>query len=85
MFIELLYKNNTRFQIGLYINKDEAVEVAELIWVAPKDEWSKIYVNITNIINSNLSANSFKVFIKMERDFDLSENYIYFDNLKLVY
>ena len=85
VFIELLYKNNTRFQIGLYINKDEAVEVAELIWVAPKDEWSKIYVNITNIINSNLSANSFKVFIKMERDFDLSENYTYFDNLKLVY
>jgi len=56
-----------------------------LLWINPKEDWNKIYVNLTQTISEGINATSFKVFIGMRRDHNLNINEVYFDNLKIVY
>jgi len=85
VFLELDYKSNTQFLVGVYVNYPQSVIQKDLLWINPKQEWNKIYVNLTTAISEGINASSFKVFIGMKRDFELDTNELYFDNLKVVY
>ena len=85
VFLELDYKSNTQFLVGVYVNYPQSVIQKDLLWINPKEEWNKIYVNLTTAISEGVNASSFKVFIGMRRDFELEKNELYFDNLKVVY
>jgi len=85
IFLELDYKSNTQFLVGVYVNYPQSVIQKDLLWINPKQDWNKIYVNLTSTISEGINASSFKVFIGMKRDFLLEENELYFDNLKVVY
>ena len=85
VFLELDYKCNTEFLIGMYVNFPQSVLQKDLLWINPKDDWNKIYINLTSTISEGVGAESFKVFIGMRRDFSLDKNEVYFDNLKVVY
>jgi hypothetical protein len=69
----------------VYINFPQSVLQKDLLWINPKDDWNKIYINLTSTISEGVGAESFKVFIGMKRDFSLEKNELYFDNLKVVY
>ena len=85
VFLELDYKSNTQFLVGVYVNYPQSVIQKDLLWITPKQDWNKIYVNLTSTISEGINASSFKVFIGMKRDFSLTENTLSFDNLKVVY
>jgi len=85
VFLELDYKSNTQFLVGVYVNYPQSVIQKDLLWINPKEDWNKIYVNLTTTISEGINATSFKVFIGMKRDFELDKNELYFDNLKVVY
>ena len=85
VFLEIDYKSNTQFLVGVYVNYPQSVIQKDLLWINPKEEWNKIYVNLTTTISEGINASSFKVFIGMKRDFELEKNELYFDNLKVVY
>ena len=85
VYLELDYKCNTQFLVGVYVNFPGSVLQKDLLWVNPKEDWNKIYVNLTSTISEGVGAESFKVFIGMKRDFELDTNTLYFDNLKVVY
>ena len=85
VFLELDYKCNTEFLVGMYVNFPQSVLQKDLLWINPKNDWNKIYINLTSTISEAVGAESFKVFIGMKRDFSLDKNELYFDNVKLVY
>ena len=86
VYLELDYKCNTRFLIGVYVNFPQSLVLQkELLWITPKEDWNKIYVNLTATVSEAVGADSFKIFIGMQRDFTLEENTVSFDNLKIVY
>ena len=85
VFLELDYKCNTQFIVGVYVNFPQSVLQKDLLRIKPKDDWNKIYINLTSTISEGVGAESFKVFIGMKRDFSLYKNELYFDNVKLVY
>ena len=85
VFLELDYKCNTEFLVGVYINFPQSVLQKDLLWINPKDDWNKIYINLTSTISEGVGAKFFKVFIGMKRDVSLDKNEVYFDNLKIVY
>ena len=85
VFLELNYKCNTEFLVGVYVNYTQLVNQKDLLWVNPKENWNKIYINLTPAISEGINATSFKVFIGMVRDFSLTQNEIYLDNIKIVY
>ena len=69
----------------MYVNNPQLIEKKDLLWVTPKDNWNKIYINLTEIVSESINAESHKVFLSMLRDFSLDTNRIYFDNLKVIY
>ena len=85
-YLELDYKNNTQFLVGIYINfpNSPTLEV-DLLWVNPKEDWNKIYINLTKIVSESIGAENFSVFIKMQRDSNLDENKLYFDNIRIIH
>jgi hypothetical protein len=85
VFLELDYKCDTEFLVGVYVNFPQSVLQKDLLWINPKNDWNKIYINLTSTISEGVGAESFKVFIGLKRDFDLEKNELYFDNLKIVY
>ena len=85
VFLELDYKCNTSFLVGVYTNYPQSVVSKDILLVNPKNEWNKIYINLTQTISEGINASSFKIFISMRRDFTLISNEVYFDNIKLLY
>ena len=89
VYLELDYKCNIQFLIGVYINppasSDLPVIPKDLLWINKKEEWNKIYVNLTSTISEAVGADSFTIFIQIERDFTKDENTVNIDNLRIIY
>lgn len=85
VYLELDYKSNTQFLVGVYVNFPQSVLQKDLLYINPKEDWNKIYINLTSVVSEAVGANFFKVFISMQRDFALDTNLIFFDNIKVVY
>ena len=86
IFLELDYKCNTQFLIGVYINFPQSLVVEKpLLWITPKEDWNKIYINLTSTISEAVGADSYTLFVILQRNFNLEENTLHFDNLKLLY
>jgi len=86
VFVELNYKCNTAFQVGVFANYTQTVTPISLLTINPKSEWNKIYIDLTSTIINTQNANSHKVFISMRRDINSTEiAELYIDNFKLIY
>ena len=86
VFLELDYKSNTQFLVGIYANFPQSLVLQkDIIWITPKDEWNKIYINLTSTIQESNQAESFKVFIGMKRDFTKDTNWVNLDNITIIY
>ncbi len=86
VYVELNYKCNTSFQIGLYADFSPTIRTNSIVTVNPKNEWNKIYVDLTSAIINTQQANNHKVFISMTRDVNSTEMAtLYLDNFKVVY
>lgn len=85
VYLELDYKSTTEFIVGMYINYPQEVVKSELIWVTSKDEWNKIYINLTQTVSESIGALSFKVFINMRRNDSSTLEEISFDNIKILH
>ena len=65
VYLEIDYKSSTEFLVGMYINYSQDVVKRELLWVTPKQDWNKIYINLTSTVSESIGAVSFKVFINI--------------------
>lgn len=85
VYLELDYKSSTEFLVGMYINFPQDVVKSELVWVTSKQDWNKIYINLTQTVSESIGAQSFKVFINMRRNDPSSNEEISLDNIKVLY
>ena len=85
-YLELDYKCNTKFLVGMYINSPNSptLEIG-LLWINPKDDWNKIYIDLTQLVSEAIGAETFSIFIKMERDYNLVQNKLDFDNIRIIH
>jgi len=84
VFMELNYKSNNPFTVGLIANGLFASQNSVLV-VNPSSTWNKIYINFTPTLSNNTTASSFKVFITAMKNTDDPQAEIYFDNIKLLH
>ena len=85
-YFELDYKSNSEFLVGMYINFPNTPTLQkDLLWINPKDNWSKIYVNLTQTVSEAIGAESFSVFIRMQRDNFSEEKELDFDNVRIIH
>ena len=90
VFLEMDYRNDVQFAVGLIghaINIAEAKEY--FIVLNEREEWNKIYIDLTEILNQS-GFNQYQVtmtaVIPFENgDFVQDEGNLYFDNMKIVH
>ena len=87
IYVELNYKCNITFQVGVYANLTDGGVIANyIVTINPKNEWNKIYIDLTSAILTTNYADSHTVFISMKRDINSTEiAELYLDNFKIVY
>jgi hypothetical protein len=84
VFLELNYKTNNAFTVGVFVNGSFASQKPILV-INPSSTWNKIYVNLTPTVSANAGAISFSVFFTARKSIEVPKAEIYFDNIKLLH
>lgn len=82
IFMELHYKCNNPFVIGVITNLGE---YRPWLTVNPSENWNKIYVDLTSTVYTAPVPTSYRVFIATNKAVTLTEADLYFDNIKLLH
>ncbi len=87
VFLELNYKCNNHFSIGIFENEFGGVsnQVPQTIQINPSENWNKIYVNLTNEVNLFANAINYNIYFGVLPDEGNPQPEVYIDNVKLVY
>lgn len=84
VFLELDYKCDRAFGVGLLARIDNTILNLPLLVVNKSQKWNKIYINLTPIATEYINASYFKVYFESEKGSD-SQARFYFDNIKLIH
>ncbi len=84
--LEVHYKNDVPVEFGLryYEDNGDSVDVPDLFGLNPSEEWNKVYINYTTVING-LDADRVRILIRAILPVDMEEGFVYFDNIKFTY
>ncbi|MEI8203079.1 MAG: hypothetical protein WCH34_08720 [Bacteroidota bacterium] len=85
VFLELNYKTNNYFAIGVTGNTTGQQISTTVIYLSPNEKWNKIYINLTPTVSNMISAIDYKIFIRGVLDSGDSNGLILLDNIKLVH
>ena len=83
IYLELNYKTNHKFIVGLYANNINGN--FSVYTINPTTEWNKVYLDITESIALNNDANEFKISIGLLKDQSDGNVELYLDNIKLLH
>jgi len=83
-YLELHYKNNIEFQVGIQVSYDQGGVYYEYIsGFKPKNEWNKVYVDLQKFASNNRGVN-YRIMIRADLPSGMSSGYVLFDNFKVV-
>ncbi len=86
VFLELNYKSDIAFQVGVYVNAFSGSLIKKNILIVNKsDGWNKIYINLGQTLRREIGLSGYKVFIEVLKPSDITSSNTYFDNIKLVH
>ena len=84
IILELDYKCEAEFEVGLFAKTKNGIEDIELVMVRKSDDWKKIYINFSPSVTETTTADYFKFYLRGSVKENEEANY-YFDNIKLIY
>lgn len=79
VFVELNFKTNQPVLVGIYADSEQL----GLFYLNTTSEWNKIYLNLTEAIQTRVNASEYKVFFGFENSIGYPEFLI--DNIKIVH
>lgn len=80
VYLELNYKCNTKFEVGLF---GTGTSEKPALLINPKDSWNKIYIQLSGVVNSEPKASAYKVYFRMINNG--ADAKVQLDNIKLLY
>jgi hypothetical protein len=81
VYMELNYRCDQPFSVGIMTRQYEYRNVAT---ISPRSNWGKIYINLTDAVNQAPSSTGYAFYITQRLPGDVSESYLYLDNIKVV-
>jgi len=84
VMLELDYKCDRSFGVGMFASISGSVVDIALVVVNKSETWNKIYINLGPNISAYKKASNFKIYFESSASGDNEANY-YFDNIKLIY
>lgn len=86
VMLEFQYRGNNSLVVGTIIQNPGATIQEPFIVLNPKDEWNRIYLNLTEKTSGNPNNTGIKIFFGFTRDEGVDgDSKVYVDNIKLVY
>lgn len=85
IFLELNYKNNNIFNVGIYSNCIDEVIQNPIVVLRETDKWKKIYINLTIAVNREYTLITYDPFFGIIKDDDIENAEIFIDNIKLIH
>lgn len=85
VFLEMNYKCNNMLVIGIFAQDASQIIQDPVIYLNPRDDWNKIYINLTNKLKDYSNALDFKIFFGAIYDSPDDQTVILMDNIKLMY
>jgi hypothetical protein len=85
VYMELNYKSNTDFSVGMYAITLQQSYTIPLLNIRGTSEWKKIYINLSDGVALFPTAIGFKPYIHMERNSAVGDAQLFFDNIKVVH
>lgn len=83
-FLEMDYKNNHLFEVGIVALSGAQTYSLYKLTVPPRNEWNKLYINFTPEVNS-LQAESYQIYFRLVPTLDANAIELFFDNVKLIH
>lgn len=84
-YLELDYKCENEFIIGMYVSTISGVVKSPLLTLKATNEWKKVYVSLSDLGGVQSEGIEYKVYLRAEKSNVLFDADLYFDNLKIVY
>ena len=84
IYVELDYKSNVQFLIGLYVTTPFEIIQEPFLHINPQENWNKIYIDLSQQIASYNNAISFNIWIGFTNN-DQTVKTVCIDNLKVIY
>ncbi|MFN3918091.1 MAG: hypothetical protein ACK4K0_10150 [Flavobacteriales bacterium] len=88
IFMEFDYKTNITFGVGI-MHKDQSiggfVTASPIVFVNPKSEWNKIYVDLTEVVNKFNQATDFEIYFSIDNPNTGISPQVFLDNIKVVW
>ncbi len=85
LYLEVSYKTNMDLGFGLIANYPTGNQSDITAVVFPKEEWSKIYINLISEYQAFPNATGYQLLIRARKPDDIAEGRLLLDNIKLVY
>ena len=83
IYLELNYKSNVAFSVGL--KSSDGLQSAVALGVNPQENWNKIYIQLSTAV-STIVANKYVLYIEFFKDAtDASTKQLFLDNIKLIH
>ncbi len=85
IFLELHYKTEVPLITGLFINQqNQFIQKRPFVGLNPTDEWKKVYINFTPLVNEEVGAVDFRFYFEANASEGQAGSKIYLDNIKLL-
>lgn len=86
VYMEFNYKTNITFKFGIIVNtRTESFLYSTFYYVNPSQNWNKIYYELTDILNANINAVSFNIYIEAAKFDANSIGEVLLDNIKVLH
>lgn len=83
IFLELHYRSDVPIITGMFINQQsQYIEKRPYIGLNPTDEWKKVYINFTPLVNESVGGVDYRVYL--EAFVSGTGAKVYLDNIKLL-
>ncbi len=85
VYMEFDYKTNSILTSGIYHNNSSTATVKlENANLLPTNTWKKAYLNLTDLVSSQLSATEFDIYFEVSKDVT-TPPVVFIDNVKVIF
>ena len=84
IYLEIDFKGNNPLEIGI-ITKDPTVKKVFALGLNPKEEYTKVYVDLTDEIARQTTTNFFEIYLESRLPEGSQGAKLYIDNIKFIY
>ncbi len=83
-FVEINYKTELPLAIGLYIDEPNTIIKTGVVTLNPKENWSKAYIKLTNLVSTKPTGTKFSLFISAANTGSGPQK-VFVDNIKIIH